>query len=146
MPPLHFFSEKIDESSALRSTIRKFRNLKDKKGSTYNNISDKATNEIILSFDIPNNTVNNDNEVNCAGDGPPPSKKTKSEFVTSNKDFDELSERQKRDITKPLVLYLEHFIENSDFSIYPKTNCLDIFYAGKMERRKKLHTPMVNPY
>ena len=106
------------QSSEVNSAIRKYKRKKQKKIAS-KDIIQGASSDVLLSI-----ITNYEREIDGTGDGPSCPKKPRdgpkqvqTVFVKSKKDFHELSERQRREITKPLVELMDNFIENSEFSL-----------------------------
>ena len=103
------------------SAIRKYKRKKQQKLSTAQ-IIQLASTDIVLCVDVPSvNELQQPLQVN--DEKPPAAKKLRgpvdfnTSFSTSYKDFDDMLDRQRRNITEPLIQMLNTFLEVNQFSI-----------------------------
>ena len=106
----------------LNASIKKYKRKKKKKMST-SMIVQEATSDKILKVELPFLDPPSGPST-LEDESPPLPKKSRgleefsTSFSKSYKDFHDLSDKQKRNITAPLVDMLNSFIETNNFSLY----------------------------
>ena len=111
----------LNSNNVINNSIRCYKDLKKRKKISGSKISELASKDTIFSIEYESNTA----AVAAKGDTepPPPPKKSrgpqelKLSISKCYKPFEELTDKQKRNITKPLISMLESFIEVNEFDL-----------------------------
>ena len=133
-------SLQANSNEIINVSLRHYQKMKKSKRMSLGQICESASDDTVLSIDV---------EIECLPPPPPPAKKSRGPQVIKlnpiskcYKSFNELLERQKRNITKPIIDMMETFIDINGFDL-DISQLLDYLVCRQNAKKKDLvqHLP-----